>query len=95
MANVVLLKWINNAVRTFRLSLQSVISLHGPQLAHKASYEAKVAAEAIQDKNLKLIIWQFQQFVSQDPELATVGLNEQQAKDEGYEVSAGKFPLCC
>ena len=28
-----------------------------------------------------------------DPELAAVGLNEQQAKEEGYETVVGKFPF--
>ena len=28
-----------------------------------------------------------------DPEIATVGLSEQQAKDKGYKIAIGKFPF--
>ena len=44
------------------------------------------------EKNLKLIILAIPAVVFSDPELATVGYTEEQAKDEGIEVSAGKFP---
>ena len=65
----------------------------GPQLAHKASYEAKVAAEAISGEKSEVDYLAIPAVCFTDPELATVGLNEQQAKDEGYEVVAGKFPF--
>lgn len=64
----------------------------GPQLAHKASYEAKIAAEAISGQKSEVDYLSIPAVCFTDPELATVGLNEQQAKDEGYEVSAGRFP---
>ncbi|MHA6258562.1 dihydrolipoyl dehydrogenase [Sporosarcina sp. CAU 1771] len=65
----------------------------GPQLAHKASYEAKVAAEAISGEKSEVDYMAIPAVCFTDPELATVGLNEQQAKDEGFEVTAGKFPF--
>ncbi|MDW0115871.1 dihydrolipoyl dehydrogenase [Sporosarcina thermotolerans] len=65
----------------------------GPQLAHKASYEAKVAAEAISGEKSEVDYLAIPAVCFTDPELATVGLNEKQAKDEGYEVVAGKFPF--
>ncbi|MBE1553608.1 dihydrolipoyl dehydrogenase [Sporosarcina limicola] len=65
----------------------------GPQLAHKASYEAKVAAEAISGHKSEIDYLAIPAVCFTDPELATVGLNEQQAKDEGYEVTVGKFPF--
>ncbi|QUW21748.1 dihydrolipoyl dehydrogenase [Sporosarcina sp. Marseille-Q4063] len=64
----------------------------GLQLAHKASYEAKIAAEAISGMKSEVDYLAIPAVCFTDPELATVGLNEQQAKDEGYEVSSGKFP---
>ncbi|WP_210469531.1 dihydrolipoyl dehydrogenase [Sporosarcina sp. 6E9] len=64
----------------------------GLQLAHKASYEAKVAAEAISGLKSEVDYLAIPAVCFTDPELATVGLSEQQAKDEGYEVSSGKFP---
>lgn len=65
----------------------------GPQLAHKASYEGKVAAEAISGEKSEVDYLAIPAVCFTDPELATVGLNEQQAKDEGYEVTIGKFPF--
>ncbi|WP_342512739.1 dihydrolipoyl dehydrogenase [Sporosarcina sp. FSL K6-1522] len=65
----------------------------GLQLAHKASYEAKVAAEAISGEKSEVDYLAIPAVCFTDPELASVGLNEQQAKDEGYEVVAGKFPF--
>ncbi|ARD49162.1 dihydrolipoyl dehydrogenase [Sporosarcina sp. P37] len=65
----------------------------GPQLAHKASYEAKIAAEAISGEKSEVDYMAIPAVCFTDPELATVGLNEKQAKDEGYEVVTGKFPF--
>lgn len=64
----------------------------GPQLAHKASYEAKIAAEAISGEKSEVDYMAIPAVCFTSPELATVGLNEQQAKDEGYEVVGGRFP---
>ena len=65
----------------------------GPQLAHKASYEAKVAAEAISGHPSEIDYLGIPAVVFSDPELATVGYTEQQAKDEGLDVTASKFPF--
>ncbi len=64
----------------------------GPQLAHKASYEAKIAAEAIAGHSSEIDYIGIPAVVFSDPELATVGYTEQDAKDEGIEVKAAKFP---
>ncbi|MBF4501738.1 dihydrolipoyl dehydrogenase [Savagea sp. SN6] len=66
--------------------------VEGPQLAHKASYEAKVAAEAISGEKSEVDYIAIPAVCFTSPELATVGLSEDQAKEEGYEVIAGKFP---
>lgn len=65
----------------------------GPQLAHKASYEGKVAAEAIAGHPAIVDYLAIPAVCFTDPELATVGLSEEQAKAEGLEVSAAKFPF--
>lgn len=65
----------------------------GPQLAHKASYEGKVAAEAIAGEKSVVDYLAIPAVCFTDPELATVGLSEEQAKAEGYEIQAGKFPF--
>ncbi|MEB7771635.1 dihydrolipoyl dehydrogenase [Kurthia gibsonii] len=63
----------------------------GLQLAHKASYEGKVAAEAIAGETSIVDYLAIPAVCFTDPEMASVGLNEEQAKAEGYEVSVGKF----
>ncbi len=65
----------------------------GPPLAHKASYEAKIAAEAIAGHTSEIDYLAIPAVVFSDPELASVGYTEKQAKDEGIEVIAAKFPF--
>jgi dihydrolipoamide dehydrogenase len=65
----------------------------GPALAHKASYEGKVAAEAIAGKPSEVDYIAIPAVVFSDPECASVGYFEQQAKDEGIDVVTAKFPF--
>ncbi|AUJ26825.1 MULTISPECIES: dihydrolipoyl dehydrogenase [Virgibacillus] len=65
----------------------------GPPLAHKASYEGKVAAEAISGEKAVIDYLSMPAVVFSDPELATVGYSEQEAKDAGFDVKAAKFPF--
>ncbi len=65
----------------------------GPPLAHKASYEAKIAAEAIAGHPSEIDYLAIPAVVFSDPELASVGYTEKQAKDEGIDVIAAKFPF--
>lgn len=63
----------------------------GPALAHKASYEGKVAAEAIAGQASAIDYKAIPEIVFCDPELASVGLTETKAKEEGREVITNKF----
>lgn len=65
----------------------------GPALAHKASYEGKVAAAAISGHPSAVDYLAIPAVCFSDPELATVGYTEEQAKAEGIEVTVGKFPF--
>lgn len=65
----------------------------GPALAHKASYEGKVAAEAISGKPSQVDYLAIPEVVFSEPELASVGLTEKEAKEAGFEVKASKFPF--
>lgn len=65
----------------------------GPALAHKASYEGKIAAEAIAGKPSEVDYIAIPAVVFSDPECASVGYFEQQAKDEGIDVVTAKFPF--
>lgn len=67
--------------------------ISGPQLAHKASYEGKVAAEVIAGEKSIVDYLAIPAVCFTDPELATVGYNEKQAKAEGIEVKVAKFPF--
>lgn len=67
--------------------------VEGPPLAHKASYEGKIAAEAIAGQTSEIDYLAIPAVVFSDPELASVGYTEKQAKDEGIDVVAGKFPF--
>ncbi|MEW9668954.1 dihydrolipoyl dehydrogenase [Ammoniphilus sp. 3BR4] len=66
--------------------------VEGPALAHKASYEGKVAAEVIAGLPSMIDYKAIPAVVFCDPEIASVGLSETEAKDQGYEVLVGKFP---
>ncbi len=65
----------------------------GLPLAHKASYEGKVAAEAISGKKSVIDYLAMPAVVFSDPEMATVGYTEAEAKEEGIEIKASKFPF--
>ncbi|GAA0366274.1 dihydrolipoyl dehydrogenase [Alkalibacterium iburiense] len=65
----------------------------GAALAHKASYEAKIAAEAISGKKVAVDYRAMPAVAFTDPEIASVGLTESEAKEEGLDVKATKFPL--
>lgn len=64
----------------------------GLPLAHKASYEGKVAAEAISGEKSAVDYIGMPAVCFTEPELATVGYNEAQAKEEGLDYKASKFP---
>jgi dihydrolipoamide dehydrogenase len=65
-----------------------------PLLAHKGMKEGVVAAEVIGgDKSAAFDPVAIPNCVYTDPEVATVGLSEEEAKAQGYEVRIGKFPL--
>ncbi|AFQ26298.1 dihydrolipoyl dehydrogenase [Bacillus thuringiensis] len=65
----------------------------GPQLAHKAFYEGKVAAEAIAGEFSFVDYLAIPAVCFTTPELATVGYTEEQAKAEDMEVKVVKFPF--
>lgn len=65
----------------------------GPPLAHKASYEGKIAAEAISGEKSAIDYLAMPAVVFADPELATVGYSEAEAKEAGIDVVAAKFPF--
>ena len=79
-------KLINNAERTFRNIYAIGDIVPGPPLAHKASYEGKIAAEAIAGQTSEVDYLAIPAVCFTEPELATVGYmnNRQKMKDLKY-----------
>ncbi len=67
--------------------------VEGLPLAHKASYEGNVAAEAISGQKSEIDYIGMPAVVFSDPEMASVGYTEQEAKDKGIEIKAARFPF--
>lgn len=65
----------------------------GPMLAHKASYQGKVAAEVIAGQPAAFEGVEVPGVIFSDPEIATVGLTEQEAEKKGIKVKVGVFPF--
>ncbi len=63
-----------------------------PMLAHKATHEAKTAAEAIAGLPVKFDPMTIPSVAYTDPEVAWMGLTETEAKAKGMEVEKGVFP---
>jgi dihydrolipoamide dehydrogenase len=64
-----------------------------PMLAHKATKEGEVVAEVIAGHKAAKDWVAMVAAIFTDPEIATVGLGEQQAKEQGREIRVGKFPF--
>ena len=65
-----------------------------PALAHVASHEGIVAVEAIAGKDPAPINYdQIPNCTYSDPEVASIGLTEQTARQRGHAVRVGRFPI--
>ncbi len=63
-----------------------------PMLAHKATHEAKVAAEVCAGEKSQFDARVIPSVAYTDPEVAWVGLTELEAKERGVDYGVGKFP---
>ncbi len=63
-----------------------------PMLAHKATHEAKVAAEVIAGHKVEFVASVIPSVAYTDPEIAWVGLTETEAKAKGIEIDKASFP---
>ena len=63
-----------------------------PMLAHKATHEAKVAAEVAAGHKKEWVARVIPSVAYTDPEIAWVGLSETEAKAKGIAYEVGKFP---
>lgn len=80
--------------RTNVPSIYAIGDLTGaPYLAHRASKQGIVAAEVIAGEPSAFDVQAMPAAIFSDPEIATVGLNEADAKAKGKDVTVGKFPF--
>lgn len=85
---------IDDRCRTNVANVYAIGDVTGPPLlAHRASHMAEVAAEVIAGKPAAFDVMAMPLGVFTDPEIAVVGLTEAQAKEQGFEVSTGVFPI--
>jgi dihydrolipoamide dehydrogenase len=86
---------VDGALRTSLANVYAIGDIvPGPALAHKASDEGVIAAEDAAGMETHPIDYRFVPAATfTSPQVASFGLTEQQAKDEGYDVVVGKVPI--
>ncbi len=67
--------------------------VRGPMLAHKAMEEGMMAVERIHGEKAQVNYDTIINVIYTHPEIAWVGLTEQAAKEQGYDVKTGSFNL--
>jgi dihydrolipoamide dehydrogenase len=85
---------VNSQMQTNVPGLYAIGDVVGqPLLAHKASKQGVVAAEVIAGEASAADFKAMPGAIWTDPEIATVGLTEAEAKKQGYEPMVGRFPF--
>ena len=84
---------VDGQMRTGQKHIFAIGDIVGqPMLAHKASYEGKIAAEVAAGHKRAADARTIPSVAYTDPEVAWVGLTEFQAKEQGIDFGVGKFP---
>lgn len=83
---------------TYQTSAEGIYAIGdvigAPWLAHKASHEGVVLAELLAGENpIPVNYNNIPGCTYCEPQVASVGFTEEQAKEEGYDVKVGKFPF--
>ncbi|MHA1166206.1 MAG: dihydrolipoyl dehydrogenase [Candidatus Hodarchaeales archaeon] len=85
---------VDNQQRTTVPSIFAIGDCTGmPFLAHKASHQGIVAAEVIAGKDSKYDYEYIPSAIFTDPEIATAGMTESDAKQKGIEIAKAKVPF--
>lgn len=86
---------VNEYCQTNMAGIYAIGDVIGPPaLAHAASAEAIVAAEAIAQHQARPIDYSnIPACIYCQPQAASLGLTEAQAREKGYQVSVGRFPF--
>ena len=84
---------VNEQMQTSQKNIYAIGDVSGPPLlAHKASYEGKVAAEVIAGKKSVNDAKVIPAVIYTEPEIAVCGLSEKEAKEKGIDYKVVKFP---
>jgi dihydrolipoamide dehydrogenase len=84
---------VNKQMRTNQMHIFAIGDVVGqPMLAHKAVHEGKVAAEVAAGRNSSFDARVIPSVAYTDPEVAWVGLTENEAKAQGRKYGKGVFP---
>jgi dihydrolipoamide dehydrogenase len=84
----------NEFLQTSVPSIYAIGDVSGPPyLAHKATKEGEIAAEIIAGHKAARDWRVMPAAIFTDPEIATAGLREKEAKAQGREIKIGKFPF--
>jgi dihydrolipoamide dehydrogenase len=85
---------VDAKMRTNVPGIYSIGDIAGqPMLAHKASHEGVLVAEVISGANRVFDAKTVPAVIFTSPEIAYVGINEQEAKEKGLDYITGKFPF--
>jgi dihydrolipoamide dehydrogenase len=85
---------IDDQLRTNVAGIYAIGDVTGtPYLAHRAMKQGEVVAEVIAGRKASCDFRAMPSAVFTDPEIATVGLSEAEAKSRGLAVQIGKFPF--
>ena len=86
---------VNERMRTYVPTIYAIgdVAQGKWQLAHVASHEGIVAAENVCGQNAQMRYNAVPACVFSSPEVASVGLSEEEAREQGREVRVGTFPL--
>ena len=85
---------IDEQLRTSVPGLFAIGDVTGtPYLAHRAMKQAEIVAEVIAGKKAACDWRALPSAIFTDPEIATVGLSESEAKEQGRAVKIGRFPF--
>lgn len=86
---------VNNLLQTNIQNIYAIGDVAGPpMLAHKASAEGIIAIEHLAGENpAPMEYTNISGCIYSHPEVASVGLTENQAVDLGYKIKVGKFPF--
>jgi len=84
---------VNDRMETNVKGVYAIGDVAGGGLAHVASEEGIVAAENAMGLDSKIDLRVVPRCIYTIPEVAAVGMTEDQAKEQGYDLSIGKFPF--